>query len=250
MSRNPTIWLALAGVLPGWWAVTVAEPMFPASALRPVDQAVADLDPLATSLRRVEVGLGRDGQQASLFEVAPPPGHVHHVPVYYRIGPGFVTRVNRMDYLVRRGRRELAMNEAPFMDGEFIELIPANTVFELTPLDQLARQRAQAGPSGGPGPGLDDGRAGVNHAGDGVRWLGGPHPDPLAGPPDPAAWTMPGPYAADPVFAPVGAPLDYRLTDGPIDGRIDGRVHGLLPAARPRPWWRPGRAGPADRPIQ
>lgn len=94
----------------------------------PVDQAVGDLDGLSTSLRRREMGLRYDGEQTSLIEIA---GEGLGAKTYYRLAPGLRARVDRMDYAVRVGRRDFALNIKPRVDGEFVELIPANTVFEL-----------------------------------------------------------------------------------------------------------------------
>jgi len=115
--------------------------------LVPVDQAVADLDTLATSLRQVQTGLRTDGEQTSLFVLRPPPTDAYDTPrhtpltwganpqpVYYRIGPGFQARVNRMDYLIPTGNRQFEINVKPIRDGQFFEMIPANTVFDLAPL--------------------------------------------------------------------------------------------------------------------
>ena len=114
--------------------------------LQPVDQAVADLDLLATSLRHIQTGLRTDGEQTSLFVLkpsptnafdtpgqTPPPWGINEQPVYYRIGPGFQAKVDRMDYLIRTGKRQFEINIKPLRDGEFFEMIPANTVFDLTP---------------------------------------------------------------------------------------------------------------------
>jgi len=106
--------------------------------LKPVDQAVADLDLLSTSMRRVEVGLRVHGEQTSLFR--PPVTHTlsgPSRPQYYRVGPGYVARVDRMDYLVPRPRGQLGLNQAAIADGRFIEIIPANTVFDLRPINRM-----------------------------------------------------------------------------------------------------------------
>jgi len=107
--------------------------------LQPVDQAVGDLDLLSTSLRRREVGLRLEGQETSLFEV--PSGQLNAGGGlgatgrrFYLVGQGFQARVSRMDYLVRVGQRGLSLNIHPRNDGEFMPLIPPDTVFELTPL--------------------------------------------------------------------------------------------------------------------
>lgn len=102
---------------------------------QPVDQAVADMDALSTSLRTVHVGLRADGEHTSLFVAPDPDGDGVQ---RYRVGPGFRARVDRLDYLVRRDRKAVRMNMAPRVDGEFLELAPANTVYELTPLPEPA----------------------------------------------------------------------------------------------------------------
>lgn len=120
----------------------------------PIDQAVADLDPLARSLRRIQPGLRQDGEQTSLFAVpltddaAAIDGPMEiYQPTnaltdgqryrYYRVGPGFRARVQRLDYLVRRGRRNVAYNEAPHLDGYFLESAGIAAVYELEPLSPV-----------------------------------------------------------------------------------------------------------------
>lgn len=123
---------------------------------RAVDQAVADLDPLSTSMRRMQVGLRLGGEQSSLYRLDQPvaggdgvswaPGGIGQVqPVYYRVAPGFVARVDRGDYLIRVGRQDYQRNIAPKVDGRFVELVPANTVYELKPPTPVA-------PAALPGP--------------------------------------------------------------------------------------------------
>jgi hypothetical protein len=117
----------------------------PRDGLVPVDQAVADLDPLALSLRRVEAGLRDEGEQTSrLFAFTPDPSTAFAAggalgrpvsPSYYRIGKGFVAKVDRITYLVRDPEGGVALNITPAKDGEFIEMIGANTVFDLRALD-------------------------------------------------------------------------------------------------------------------
>jgi len=119
----------------------------PTYTLKPVDQAVADLDPLAVSFRKIDTGLRTDGENTSLFTPAPLPGKqlpprwmslepirpIESVP-YYFISPGVRARVDRINYLVRNERPHgVDVNVTPRKDGEFIELIPANTVFDLSP---------------------------------------------------------------------------------------------------------------------
>ncbi|MEX0774113.1 MAG: hypothetical protein WD042_00220 [Phycisphaeraceae bacterium] len=110
----------------------------------PVDQAVADLDPLAVGMRQMQAGLRDDGEQSSLFRVELPAGdrpasvrpEATSNAVYYRIGPGFRARVERVDYLVPvdRKKKKYMLDIAPKQDGEFIEVSPMDTVYDLRPV--------------------------------------------------------------------------------------------------------------------
>jgi len=109
----------------------------------PVDQAFGDLDPLMTSLRRTEVGLNVDGEQTSLFRMDPwvNPGDTFELPTYYRLGPGFRARVNRLDYLVIANpfpipnvrKSDLGVNVAG-LDGLFVEAPAGEVVYDLRPI--------------------------------------------------------------------------------------------------------------------
>ena len=113
----------------------------------PVDQAVGDLDPLSTSLRRVNVGLRSDGEHTSLFQFDRYADQLwfgaHSISAigsgttsqlaYYRVAPGFQAVVDRVDYAVPVGQNSFRFNVPPVRDNQFIELTPANTVFVLTP---------------------------------------------------------------------------------------------------------------------
>jgi|GEM_PF-5267899 len=135
---SAVIWLTFAG----------ASSAF--AQLQPVDQAVGDLDRLSTSLRHVQPGLRHDGEQTSLYTTpqASPASlpslnktysltaPVSQHPAYLRVGPGFTAQMDRPDYIVRRGRKGTASNIAPRRDGEFAEVIPANTVFIINPNSQ------------------------------------------------------------------------------------------------------------------
>lgn len=140
MRRLVFILTVLAG------AAAVAAPPGQWQCGTPVDQAVGDLDGLTTSLRNVQVGLRSTGEQTSLYQQVVAAGEPDYDraawvstaigqqrAVYYRIGPGFRARVSRLNYLVRVGDKGLALNIAPRFDGEFVELIPNDTVFELNP---------------------------------------------------------------------------------------------------------------------
>jgi len=113
----------------------------PTPQLTPVDQAVDDLDPLATSLRRIEPGLGSQPQQSTLFQIRQPlplqgqpltPTMLVPQPVYYHITPGVTARVGRTDYLVAKPDNTLGLNIAPRRDGEFLQFAGPNTIFQLS----------------------------------------------------------------------------------------------------------------------
>jgi len=144
-SPSPPRFTALAlvaGVLLPCAGLATAQPAGDRAGLEPVDQAVADLDPLARSQRRVEAGLRSDGEQTSLF-VMPPraDGAPGQLPRYLRLGPGVQAEIPRGDYLVpinpihNPAGVPLATNVAPLQDGLFMEMIPADTVFHLEPID-------------------------------------------------------------------------------------------------------------------
>lgn len=124
-------------------AVTVMDPTLglAQTGMIPIDQAVVDLDHLATGLRRVETGLRLEGEQTSLYQPDPTQAQTSGLPIpttnrptYYRLSPGLQAQVNRIDYLVPTRGGGLGLNIQPAVDGRFIEMISANTVFVLSPL--------------------------------------------------------------------------------------------------------------------
>jgi len=100
---------------------------------QPVDQSVGDLDSLSTSLRRMEPGLLLQGEQTRLFQVVDPLGV--DTPYFYRMGAGFRARIDRPQYLVvskqSNGRMDLDLNVTPYRAGQFLELVPLGTVWEI-----------------------------------------------------------------------------------------------------------------------
>lgn len=131
-------------------AITFAQDQPVTYRYAPVDQAVGDLDSLSTSMRHVQAGLGVDGYQSRLYRVeptgplnfnTPPSSH----PAYVRLSPGVVAQVDRLDYVVKRGRKGRAYNVAPQSDGEYLEMVPPNTVFMLTPIDMNSETLPYAG---------------------------------------------------------------------------------------------------------
>lgn len=104
----------------------------------PVDQTVGDLDLRATSSRRVEQGIGVYGQTGSLYrrtDLNPRSFSTGQALTqrYQLREPGVTAWIDRPDYLVRDPLGELRLNVAPSLDGQFIELIAPNTVFDLVP---------------------------------------------------------------------------------------------------------------------
>ncbi len=126
-----------------------------------VDQAVADQDALGVSLRRLESGLGTTGQQAGLYQlspmqlpapiITPGTGSAHNLgqpllqdpvtsllnplPRYLRVDSGVRAVLDRIDYVVRSSEgRGYRLNQAPVIDGDFIEYPGPNTVFQLQPV--------------------------------------------------------------------------------------------------------------------
>ncbi len=108
-----------------------AQPVF----WEPVDQTVADLDLRAVSSRHVEQGIGVFGQSGSLYHrsdtdqwqtLGQPLSHTYQLR-----RPGYTAYIDRPDYLVVDLQGEINLNVAPSDDGNFLNLVPPNTVFDL-----------------------------------------------------------------------------------------------------------------------
>ena len=151
------LWVAASPV-----AMVRADPAF---RLEPVDQAVGDLDDLATSLRRVEVGLRRHGEQTGLYRVDNPPGQRGHH--YYRLGAGFRARLSRPAYLVVSdkvtGRPQLTVNASPHREGQFLELVPLGTVWEIASPELAGSPLPRVAPSVGRSSGRRLAMEGMDH---------------------------------------------------------------------------------------
>jgi hypothetical protein len=117
----------------------------------PVDQSVGDLDKLSVSHRVVNPGIRSDGEHTSLYQIQPqevyeitgrPISTTNQQTAYYRVAPGVNATFDRLEYLVRsrQDNEETAMNVAPRYDGQFFEIVPANTVFVLSPETEPARE--------------------------------------------------------------------------------------------------------------
>lgn len=136
MTTGRTILLAGALALSGTVSSTEAQPG--AEVFVPVDQTVSDLDLRAGSLRHVEQGIGVYGQTGYLYrrQRIDPWSLGSGQPLtqqYLLRQPGFTAWIDRPDYLVRDELGELRLNVSPAQDGQFLGLIPPNTVFDLTP---------------------------------------------------------------------------------------------------------------------
>ncbi len=126
-----------------------------AQQLVPVDQAVGDLDLLATSFRHVETGLRSDGQETALYQLVPSgfPGSLAmpgiapgQTPIYYRTGPWVPLPASRMDYLVITPDGNWGFDVAGRKDNYFIELVPANVVYDFNPNGPLPPSQWQMMP--------------------------------------------------------------------------------------------------------
>lgn len=119
----------------------------PGQALRPVDQAVEDVDPHAASRRYIDTGNATLSPRSRMFRIDPERSGVwtpnlplmtaERFPYMYR-GRGVQAIAPRADYLVlqtdrMQARPHVAINKKPRRDGEFLELMSAGTVFNLIP---------------------------------------------------------------------------------------------------------------------
>lgn len=123
-----------------------------------VDQAVQDLDPLATSLRRMNPGNALYNNDGRIYQLRPPgPWTQAGLPAldnltglnmpqqYIYRAPGVQAYMDRPDYLVRPGAMSTRRrNVAPHGDGKFVEMIPAGVVFDLVPRQPGAQVQPQA----------------------------------------------------------------------------------------------------------
>ncbi len=118
---------------------------------RPVDQGVGDLDLLSRSSRQLTQGLRSNGEHTSLFAVprervrqlqqlggANPLTSRTRSEAFYRVSPGVTAQMDQPNYWVpikqsKGKKQEFAQNVSSKRDGLFLETIPANTVFILSP---------------------------------------------------------------------------------------------------------------------
>lgn len=139
--------LALAaGTLAAAHAATALAQPAQRRALRPVDQAVEDVDPHAASRRHIDTGNAVISPRSRMFRIDPgqartwtpgiPALTAERFPYFYQ-GRGMQAIAPRADYLVLEEaalfRPEVRLNRQPRRDGEFIELMPAGAVFNLIP---------------------------------------------------------------------------------------------------------------------
>ena len=129
-----TVWAAWL-MCSGWVYCTVASAQsLEERGFEPVDQMVEDVDPSATSLRRVEPGLRFDmGQRANVFQYQSDQPDAEDDSTYYLIIPGVVATFDRSEYAITR-------------KGKALQLAPPNLVYRLD-LSQLPDNTRQ--PLGG-----------------------------------------------------------------------------------------------------
>ena len=133
-AKHLILWLCLLiATAPGASSVSAQD----TSQWQSVDQAVGDLDLRAASSRQVEQGIGVFGQTGSLYQ-RPNDGqgwylNGQEVTQQYQLRqPGFTAWIDRPDYITQDALGEMSLNNAPAIDGQFIDLVPPNTVFDLS----------------------------------------------------------------------------------------------------------------------
>ncbi|MEO1235221.1 MAG: hypothetical protein AAFX76_00375 [Planctomycetota bacterium] len=144
------------------WAEASGQPLANASPGDPVDPNVNDVDPLAASFRRVDPGNAQHSFSARLtvtdfganwspfdparrLSVDRRTGLTHSQNFQYR-APGVRALIDRPDYLVDLAGRAVGRNVQPVRDGRQVMVIPANTVFQLTPERQATQAQAIPAP--------------------------------------------------------------------------------------------------------
>ncbi len=114
---------------------------------QPVDRAVGDLDPRATSFRRVEPGLAVHSRAAALRTVdragwqqrgGVPIDPLTGLPLpqgFVYEAPGFRAYMPQAEYVVRSPTDPYSAdrNVAPAADGQYVTVAPANMVYDLVP---------------------------------------------------------------------------------------------------------------------
>ncbi|MEM7578028.1 MAG: hypothetical protein AAF328_11220 [Planctomycetota bacterium] len=110
-----------------------------------IDRAVGDLDPLATSMRRVDPAFGNSPSQDQLFQLQAPDPSAGTPGQFLLQAQDFRATFTQPDYitLTPEGRD---LNTAQLVDGAFIELIPPGTVFHLGEAPGLRNHFAPNGP--------------------------------------------------------------------------------------------------------
>ncbi len=116
---------------------------------QPVDQTVEDLDPLSAGLRHIDPGNARFSDRVSLYQPITPmswnpvesaivegTGINLNRRYQYRI-PGMQAFFDQPSYLVKDEWEQYSFNNSPLNEGEYIEFIPADTVFNLIPEHEL-----------------------------------------------------------------------------------------------------------------
>jgi len=142
----PVIVLLMSGVVAAAESITGNEPF----ALKPVDQAVEDLDPLSAGLRHVDPGNALFSDRVSLYQPLystqwpQQPSQWANTTIGIDLGSRYQYRMQGMqafidqpEYISQNASEEYGFNFSPAKDGQFIEIIPANTIFNLIPEHEL-----------------------------------------------------------------------------------------------------------------
>ncbi|MEM8781403.1 MAG: hypothetical protein AAGE65_00985 [Planctomycetota bacterium] len=110
-----------------------------------VDRAVGDLDPLATSMRRVDPAYGTGPSRDQLFRLESADPRAGTPGRFLLQAPEFRATFTQPDYLTLTPEG-VDLNTAQSRDGAFIELIPPGTVFHLGEAPGQSRYVVPAGP--------------------------------------------------------------------------------------------------------
>ncbi|MCE9591613.1 MAG: hypothetical protein K8S99_13940 [Planctomycetes bacterium] len=156
MTRRLCVILCLA-LAPAALAETAPD----STQLTPIDRAVGDIDPLSRSLRTVERGLRYGGEHSEVYK--PSDAALANIPtarssaaspitsIYYLFGPGYLARVPRLNYVVRRADHTIGTNETPGIDGRLIPRVTNDLVYLIDQVPLRPGYRPEVTP-GGPAP--------------------------------------------------------------------------------------------------
>ncbi len=126
----------------------MATPLVSSQGLEPpplIDRAVGDLDPLATSMRRIDPAYGGAPNRDQLFRLESADAQTGVPGTFLLQAPEFRATFSQPDYLTL-SPEGVDLNTAQVQDGAYIELIPPGTVFHLGEVPPTTPSFAPAGP--------------------------------------------------------------------------------------------------------